>query len=52
VGDTRARAMFTELRGCRTLGRMIMSTMNDLPGDQIDAFLGDAFGLAVRVTKL
>ena len=38
----------TELRGCRTLDRMIISTMNDLPGYQIDEVLGDVFGLTVR----
>ena len=29
-------------------GRMIISTMNDLPGYQIDEVLGEVFGLTVR----
>jgi uncharacterized protein YbjQ (UPF0145 family) len=33
---------------CRTLGAMIISTMNDLPGYQIDEVMGDVFGLTVR----
>lgn len=32
----------------RTLGHMIISTMNDLPGYQIDEVLGEVFGLTVR----
>ena len=32
----------------RTLGGMIISTMNDLPGYQIDEVLGEVFGLTVR----
>ena len=31
-----------------TLGGMIISTMNDLPGYQIDEVLGEVFGLTVR----
>jgi uncharacterized protein YbjQ (UPF0145 family) len=33
---------------CRTLGAMIISTMNDLPGYQIDEVMGEVFGLTVR----
>jgi uncharacterized protein YbjQ (UPF0145 family) len=29
-------------------GRMIISTMNDLPGYQVDEVLGEVFGLTVR----
>jgi uncharacterized protein YbjQ (UPF0145 family) len=32
----------------RTLGSMIISTMNDLPGYRIDEVMGDVFGLTVR----
>jgi uncharacterized protein YbjQ (UPF0145 family) len=32
----------------RTLGRMIISTMNDLPGYSIDEVMGEVFGLTVR----
>jgi uncharacterized protein YbjQ (UPF0145 family) len=33
---------------CRTLDRMIISTMNDLPGYSIDGVMGEVFGLTVR----
>jgi len=30
---------------------MIITTMNDLPGYQIDEVLGEVFGLTVRASK-
>jgi uncharacterized protein YbjQ (UPF0145 family) len=48
VGDTRANATFLCARRSRTLGRMLISTMNDLPGYQIDEVMGEVFGLTVR----
>ena len=33
-------------------GRMIISTMNDLPGYQVDEVLGEVFGLTVRARNV
>src|SRR5512133_91461 len=46
-----ARARVSRAQGVPS-GRMIISTMNDLPGYSVDEVLGEVFGLTVRSRNL